>query len=800
MDFFWNNFCEVSLATFLGQVPGAGPVLNALVFILWPQQGDDTWSDIKDNVEQLIGQEIEANDYATVQTNLQGLQNVLGDYAAALETVDYENIFVTFKTVDGDFDLYLPNFGYADPGGSSALDSTTQVLLAPLFAQFANLNLALLREGVLSLSSWGQPQAVIDSYSIKLTSKIANYTAYAQTVFQQGYETVGHNTKWSPSTIQPFRSVNAYLRQMTLSLMDFAQAWPYLDPTAYPYFDPTKSPNPLTVYLGREIFADPLGNCVPQGAVYYGPYSAGPINIAGPTTQPLYQVTVWGADRVDAFQCDYPPGGGPGGITSTGMDPSQTGDSAQEAQVFSVWVNPIIQVSGLSGDIINAGFFGFADGTTSPRLGGNYQGGNPYSFAYQGEVLSSIHVNAYNQFYNSADSAVFGFRYAEIASGIPTNNLAVAFDYNSTGKLDHLFVCTPGTGVWHLLGNNAGKFAPVGATSYVSQPNSGGFAGYDLMSPQDQVLAFDYATSGASTGNLDHLVFYRPGTGVAWIMENSAGTFAPVFKSGTGVAGFDLSQTEDLMLAFDYDSTGKQDHLVLYRPGQGAIVIAERQDDGSFAAVYTQADGGTGIGGFDLSQAEDRIITFDYDSSGKLDHLVCYRPGTGIINIMAKQSDGTFASVYTGTTGIGGFDLSRINDHLVAIDYKGTGNLDHLLAYRQDGTTNGVIWILEKAADGTFSAPYATDGLGIGGYALTSSADRAFVFDYNSTGKADHVVFYRPGTNQIYFLANNSGQFSTVYGQLQLGPAQVGYSAPTSDAMAAAVKALAASQGSSTTD
>lgn len=38
-----------------------------------------------------------------------------------------------------------------------------------------------------------------------------------------------------------------------------------------------------------------------------------------------------------------------------------------------------------------------------------------------------------------------------------------------------------------------------------------------------------------------------------------------------------------------------------------------------------------GIGGFDLASPNDRVFSFDYDSSGKQDHLVLYGPGAGTI-------------------------------------------------------------------------------------------------------------------------------------------------------------------------
>jgi hypothetical protein len=57
----------------------------------------------------------------------------------------------------------------------------------------------------------------------------------------------------------------------------------------------------------------------------------------------------------------------------------------------------------------------------------------------------------------------------------------------------------------------------------------------------------------------------------------------------------------------------------------------------------------------------------------------------------------------------------------------------------------------------------ASSGVGIDGYDLASTADRAIAFDYDSSGKLDHLVLYRSGTSTIWILKNGSGTFSPVY-------------------------------------
>jgi len=324
---------------------------------------------------------------------------------------------------------------------------------------------------------------------------------------------------------------------------------------------------------------------------------------------------------------------------------------------------------------------------------------------------------------------------------------AFAFDYDGSGKLDHLVLYRPGSGVIYILKNSFGQFSPV----YVSAT---GIGGYDLRGSSDRAFAFDYDGSG----KLDHLVFYRPGKGTCFILKNIGGTFSPVYAQGdpgSGIGGYNLADSSDQAFAFDYNGSGKLDHLVLYRPGQGTVWIL-KNSAGQFSPVYQS---GTGIGGYDLRSTNDRALAFDYDGSGKLDHLVFYRPGSGACCIL-KNSAGQFSGVYwqgDQGSGIGGYNLRSTADRAFALSYDYTGYLKYLVFYRP-GT--GTIWILQHSL-GTqqFTPIYAQGdpGSGIGGYNLADSSDRVFAFDYDGSGKLDHLVLYRPGQGIIYMV--NQEQF-----------------------------------------
>jgi hypothetical protein len=258
----------------------------------------------------------------------------------------------------------------------------------------------------------------------------------------------------------------------------------------------------------------------------------------------------------------------------------------------------------------------------------------------------------------------------------------------SNGELQ---AATFGRGIWRIPMAampcvNSGPFFPM----YAQGDQGNGIGGYNLTSPADRAFAFDYDHSGKQ----DHIALYRPGTGTMWILKNTVGTFAPVYHQGdpgNGIGGYDLKSAADQAFAFDYDHSGKQDHIALYRPGTGTMWIL-KNTGGTFTPVYQQGDPGNEIGGYDLKSTADQAFAFDYDHSGKQDHIALYRPGTGTMWIL-KNTGGTFTPVYRQGDpgcGIAGYDLKSLADRAFGFDYDGSGVLDHLILYRPG---RGAIWI-----------------------------------------------------------------------------------------------------------
>jgi Trypsin len=289
--------------------------------------------------------------------------------------------------------------------------------------------------------------------------------------------------------------------------------------------------------------------------------------------------------------------------------------------------------------------------------------------------------------------------------------------------------------------------------------SSTGIGRFDLGNAADQVVPFDYL----HTGRPDHLIMYRPGAGVIIIARhNPDGGWSSALESATGISVDDLSSPADRILPFDYDHTGKQDHLLLYRPGSRAVVILRHGDGNTFTPVFRSS---TGISVYDLASTADRIVPFDYDHTGKLDHLLLYRPGSRAVVILGHGDGNTFTPVLRSLTGIGGYDLASAADRVVPFDYDHTGRADHLLLYRPGSRTASV---LEHGADG-FTQVYASTTAGIGGYDLADARDQVTAFDYELSGRPDHLVLYRPGARAVTILRHGTGNSFTAAFQSTTG-------------------------------
>lgn len=373
-----NDDVKLAVVTSLDVIPEVGAFLSLLVDILWPDSRENVWEEIESQVEALIKKELADLEYNQVKEDLDGLQNVIDDYLEAVTDSQQNTTYISEK-----YNVALGSFQTAQ---SHFMASGYEVLLLPLMA---NLHLALLQDGVRFGKQWGWTDKIVADTRTNLATQIQKYGLWASPWYQNGLNSVPLPTSGAHLSTRRWQAQNSYVRQMTLIVLDNAYYWPYFDPgvTAGTY-----------LRLRREVYSDPEGTA-----------DDNPIGVDPLCAQPITNLNAWGWDRVDAIQVAY------GGTWGPRMG-DQSGGSNQPPHGWTGAIaagNPVTGVAGFSGDILNSVLFGFKNGQETKLIGGNYCGGSPYVWKLDAHVLSSVKIMGQSAFYDSADCAIFGFRYED---------------------------------------------------------------------------------------------------------------------------------------------------------------------------------------------------------------------------------------------------------------------------------------------------------------------------------------------------------------------------------------------------
>ncbi|MGW3135002.1 hypothetical protein [Streptomyces sp. NPDC001139] len=254
----------------------------------------------------------------------------------------------------------------------------------------------------------------------------------------------------------------------------------------------------------------------------------------------------------------------------------------------------------------------------------------------------------------------------------------------------------------------------------------------------------------------------------------AGGSFTPVLPAWTsakmagdaaGIGGFDLMDPADRLVAFDFNSSGHNDALLAYGPDKIWVLAQSAEVGQTYAPVFE------GAPSTDLfPHLLDQVVAYDYNGTGKEDSLLCYWPGQNDVHLYCRGDGATLAWQKQWTNGIGLPMPESVG--LVPFDYAGTGNNDHLLYYTLGSP--GTAYILKPAPDTPTGftkvnqAPLTT----LAGFALTTGV---FItpLDYNSSGSSTHLLCYVPGAGKVYIVtsdknngftavvANNSGGIGT---------------------------------------
>ena len=134
----------------LSQIPVVGKVVSVLVSLFWPSATQNTWEQIRAEVEKLIDQKISELVFEQTKSKLNGAGQVLKEYLNAVATGNNPYIMQHFTACKVFFAGAGPEFQI----------SSYEWVQAPLYALFAQLHMSLLRDGALHGEDWGFDSSV----------------------------------------------------------------------------------------------------------------------------------------------------------------------------------------------------------------------------------------------------------------------------------------------------------------------------------------------------------------------------------------------------------------------------------------------------------------------------------------------------------------------------------------------------------------------------------------------------------------------------------------------------------------
>ena len=416
----WNNDAKTVVTFGLGEIPVVGGILSGLVGTFWPTPEDTPWAQVKDQVAALVNQKFDTDTYNKASGKLDDLRANMQDYMDKLATGTLQDRYTYWGIVT---ELFVNN----KSDFTSPLTPEYAVILLPLYAQYANLYLTLLRDAltptkenvqVLAGSAWGMNYADIIGTLTKLQAFIVEAVKHVNDTYSAGRANIVNKVPEDQIKVEPFKSTNAYDRQMTMLVLDYMDTWQYYDIQKYPFGAIDRDANKIPLFT-REIYSDPIGSIVDKSI----PPPPG-IVLPSPATLFPTQITVWGGQRLDAVQLTYPAGGGPGGVTTTPRMGDKNGGSTNGPSGGQFGMLPHQEVTtvlvtydytdSFGGQAINNITFLLGDGNAIEATyqfggsGGQYASGE---IEYTNYALSSIYIHGSSEDHpnTSADCIVFGF-------------------------------------------------------------------------------------------------------------------------------------------------------------------------------------------------------------------------------------------------------------------------------------------------------------------------------------------------------------------------------------------------------
>jgi Ricin-type beta-trefoil lectin domain/delta endotoxin, N-terminal domain len=371
----------------------------------------------EDTSQPGISNEVPSGDPTHAQATLDDIQTQMDAYdnwaSCCLETQPGQSL----SAWNGLMNTFAQNRWRFEPS-TSYYTLNDEVELLPAFAQYINMYLTALQEGVEYGPDWGLTPDTILSLENKIRAELnpngptsgctgatcpgGDAMSYSKRVYDAGLAQLGSST--DPQT--NFNKTNEYKREMQIGVLDMRDQWHVSDPMDYPYGDPSYRRD-------RMIYSDAVGSTTHTFAA--------PANVANP----LNALTAWTApysnrNWLAAIKADNSPQAGTRtGTASGGTEVTYNGIAPDSTPGPIAQVDATSDASGSkSQQVIRGVEFHFSNGSTAVPGGATPDTtyGSNFSFSYDGEVLATAKVmGSYAASSSTAlgDAMVFGFRSAD---------------------------------------------------------------------------------------------------------------------------------------------------------------------------------------------------------------------------------------------------------------------------------------------------------------------------------------------------------------------------------------------------
>ncbi|MGE7625534.1 insecticidal delta-endotoxin Cry8Ea1 family protein, partial [Viridibacillus sp. NPDC096237] len=411
-------FLKGMMTTGLSLLPPPASLLASIWDVFMPATSSnqtDIWKQLEEYIETHIDSKITDYHSYLMGANFGRATSFLEDYQRILQIYnDSRNslarveepgapVLEAARAADREFKGFIKVIQTPE----KSTDSVYQQITAPIFVQAANAHLLLLRDIILYAEEWGIDKDQLEGYRDEQKKLIREYTDYAMRVYNDGLEKRKKEAE-QINTQEKFRNtdrwnhINEYVREYTLSVLDFVALFPSTNPSEYSRGAMHQN--------SRQIYSDIGGKVQPKEKTWQ---DINNILASQEYKGGLMQLDIRDFDRIDAIRPWYSDRVNGGAMySSTGWVGNTNGGILRDK--ISTFDNPLTKVT--VGSEITPFHLTFThdNGKTYPRFGTSISGAGREkisTFEFPNQKISLVH--AFNRStqsgFDGIDAVVFGF-------------------------------------------------------------------------------------------------------------------------------------------------------------------------------------------------------------------------------------------------------------------------------------------------------------------------------------------------------------------------------------------------------